>query len=321
MTENEKHSVAPLSKTSNAPSNILKFGNFAEAMQAAKLLASSALVPDVYRGKPADVLVCWQYGAEVGLHPMQSLQSIAVINGKPGLYGDGLLAICQAHPDWVDMIETFDGKKATCLVKRRGCANMSRSFSIEEASVAGLLQKKGPWQQYRDRMLQMRARGFALRDAFADALKGFKSVEELQDYPNARASVMPSAEESAQGNDSIGVGNNVAIESQLTEENQEQQKRIPCHSQTLQLMLTEIEVSETIADLQSIRPAGDLTSGDREVAQVAWRNRRAKIEAEAEVAWRKARSKNEANTIKGKTQTDPLEILDNPSKQAFGWDS
>jgi hypothetical protein len=32
-------------------------------------------------------------------------------------------------------------------------------------------------------MLQMRARGFALRDAYPDVLKGLISVEEAQDYP------------------------------------------------------------------------------------------------------------------------------------------
>jgi len=35
-------------------------------------------------------------------------------------------------------------------------------------------------------MLQMRARAFAARDLFADALKGIKSVEELRDYPDER---------------------------------------------------------------------------------------------------------------------------------------
>ena len=41
---------------------------------------------------------------------------------------------------------------------------------------------KNVWKSYPDRMLQMRARGFALRDSFPDVLKGLITREEAQDY-------------------------------------------------------------------------------------------------------------------------------------------
>ena len=44
-----------------------------------------------------------------------------------------------------------------------------------------LIDKKGPWQQYPYRMLQMRARSWGLRDGFADALKGMQVREEIED--------------------------------------------------------------------------------------------------------------------------------------------
>lgn len=171
----------------HGPSLILRFGNFTEAMTAAQAISTSALVPQAYRGKPADILVCWQYGAELGLLPLQALQSIAVINGKPGLYGDGLLAVAMSHPEYAGMVEEFDGKRAVCTVKRRGRPDMSGEFTVDMAKRAGLWGKQGPWTQYPERMLQMRARGFVLRDAFADALKGFKTAEELLDYGDAPA--------------------------------------------------------------------------------------------------------------------------------------
>ena len=40
--------------------------------------------------------------------------------------------------------------------------------------------------QYRDRMLQMRARSFCLRDQFADVLKGMPVAEEVMDIPTER---------------------------------------------------------------------------------------------------------------------------------------
>ncbi len=60
----------------------------------------------------------------------------------------------------------------------------SHWLTHKDAKRAGLWGKGGPWTAYPKRMLQMRARGFALRDAFPDVLKGMISVEEAQDYPD-----------------------------------------------------------------------------------------------------------------------------------------
>ena len=55
-----------------------------------------------------------------------------------------------------------------------------RSFSVIDAKRAGLWKKEGPWLDYPKRMLQMRARAFALRDAFADVLGGLYVREEIE---------------------------------------------------------------------------------------------------------------------------------------------
>lgn len=162
---------------------------FTEARQFAEELASSSLVPKAYTGKPLDVLVAMQWGAEIGLAPMQALQNIAVINGKPSVYGDAAMALVQASPHCEDIEEYFENENtpnpvAVCVAKRRGRKPVVAKFSVEDAKRAGLWGKQGPWTQYPKRMLQMRARGFALRDAFPDALKGLITVEEAQDFPD-----------------------------------------------------------------------------------------------------------------------------------------
>jgi len=78
------------------------------------------------------------------------------------------------------------------VAKRKGRKPVETRFSVEDAKRAGLWGKGGPWTAYPKRMLQMRARGFALRDAFPDVLKGMISVEEAQDYPD-EAKPMPVA--------------------------------------------------------------------------------------------------------------------------------
>jgi hypothetical protein len=119
---------------------------------------------------------------------MQALQSIAVVNGRPSVFGDAALAVCKASPvcEFVDEGIDGDGESmaAMCIAKRRGYekATVVR-FSVSDAKKAGLWGKAGPWSQYPKRMLQMRARGFALRDAFPDVLRGLVTAEEAQDYP------------------------------------------------------------------------------------------------------------------------------------------
>jgi hypothetical protein len=165
----------------------LALDTFEDAFRFSKLVATSDFAPKDFRGKPESCLLAIQHGAELGLSPMQSLQSIAVVNGRPSVYGDTALAVCKGSPvcEWVR--ETIEGEGehmvAVCQAKRRGDAQPVESrFGVAEAKKAGLWGKQGPWTQYPRRMLQMRARGFALRDAFPDVLRGLVTAEEAADY-------------------------------------------------------------------------------------------------------------------------------------------
>ena len=161
---------------------ILNPTTLAEALQMAEVISKSSIVPKDYQGNPGNVLVAIQWGMEIGLPPLQAMQNIAVINGRPSLWGDALLALCKASPLCEYITETMDGDTAICAAKRRGDPHpVVREFSVEDAKKAALYGKQGPWQQYPKRMLQMRARGYCLRDAFPDVLKGMAVAEEESD--------------------------------------------------------------------------------------------------------------------------------------------
>lgn len=138
---------------------------------------------------PAKAMVAIMHGLEVGLTPMNALQSIAVVNGRPTIWGDGAIGLTRGSGLLEWMKEKFEGTeyndtyKATCTLKRKSEPEpTSYSFSVADAKKANLWGKQGPWQQYPKRMLQMRARAFALRDGFADVLKGLSIREEVDDY-------------------------------------------------------------------------------------------------------------------------------------------
>ena len=173
--------------TITAPARGLALASLDDAFRFSKMVAASEFAPKDFRGKPESCLLAIQHGSEVGLSPMQSLQSIAVINGRPTIWGDAALALVQASPSCEYVREFIEGEGdkmvAVCEVKRKGYPHPTCvKFSVEDAKKAGLWGKSGPWSQYSSRMLALRARGFALRNAFADALRGLITSEEAQDY-------------------------------------------------------------------------------------------------------------------------------------------
>ena len=162
--------------------------NFEHYYRIASMMSKSDMVPKAYKEKPQDVLIAMEMGVSLGLGPLQAIQNIAVINGKPSLYSDGLLSVCSGRPDFENIKEeplADDAGKIIgyrCTVMRKGREAVTQSFTIDDAKKANLWGKAGPWTSYPNRMLQMRARSFALRDSFADALGGVRVAEEVQDY-------------------------------------------------------------------------------------------------------------------------------------------
>lgn len=164
-----------------------------EAFALADLLAKAELLPKDFRGKPSNIVIGMMWSHNLGIPFLQGMQYIAVVNGKPSMYGDGALAVVMASGLVEDfneqVIATQDGKLcAICTVKRRGIASpFVRQFTQRDAEVAFLWNKQGPWKQYPKRMLQMRARAYALRDAFPDVLSGMGIAEEQQDVADSLA--------------------------------------------------------------------------------------------------------------------------------------
>lgn len=170
------------------------FNTVGEMLAFAELVVQSGFAPKGLDNKEA-VAIAMQHGNELGLLPLQSLQSIGVINGRPGIYGDAALALVRASglmESYTQKVEGEGDERKAVVTSRRGGCEIISEFSVSDAKKAGLWGKQGPWSQYPDRMLQFRARGFNLRDNFGDVLKGMATVEELNDMPKqVEAKVKP----------------------------------------------------------------------------------------------------------------------------------
>ena len=166
-----------------------------EVFRLATAVAKSGLAP---RGMatPEQLTVAILHGLELGMPPMQAIQRVAVVNGRPTVWGDAIPALLQSRGFKIRerMAGGEDTRYAICEVERPDGQKFERVFSKTDAITAGLWGKPGPWKQYPDRMLQMRARGFAARDGAADVLAGLYLREEIEDErPMRDITPMPSA--------------------------------------------------------------------------------------------------------------------------------
>lgn len=188
--------------------------NFEETFRIARAVVASGLAPASLIGKKTGddaasaVAVCIMSGAELGLKPMVSLRSFTVINGKPALYGDGLINVVRQSGK-VAFLKTGhemrDGQMiGFCHAKRNDTGEESRvEFSQAEAERAGLwdnrplvrkqiwennqrVWKEGqpndaPWYRYPQRMIGWRAAGYCLRELFGDVLGGIRDEFEARE--------------------------------------------------------------------------------------------------------------------------------------------
>lgn len=197
------HGSNPPVRMVNAASQVrpLQLNDMSEMWRFAQAIVRADLLPKSYGGgdaeaKASKALIALQLGAEVGLMPMQSIQSIYVINGIPTLYGDSQLALVRQSGQLEYIRERVEGDvvnmatlKAIVEVKRKGDSEpVIREFSWADAMKAGSSNKE-TYKQHPKRMLTYRARAYALRDVFPDVLKGLThTYEEMIDVtPQAPA--------------------------------------------------------------------------------------------------------------------------------------
>lgn len=251
-----------------------------EALRLADMLAKASLVPKDYQGNPANCLIAMQWGMEIGLQPLQAMQNIAVINGRPSIWGDAMIALVRGSGLLESIQETIDGETmvAECTVTRKGEQPVSREFSLEDAKRAGLAGKQGPWQQYPKRMLQMRARAWALRDVFPDVLRGVAMAEEAMDKPAERdmgpAEVIDRQPQAATRAEEVKA--KIAAKTKAKAAKQE-----PARGDVLESVINTIQGASTLDELALAAEAGkDLSGSDLDQAREAYAARRRELSAD-----------------------------------------
>lgn len=203
MTDSPSQNELPIKAAIQAGGKISAFipQDLDQAWRLSVAFASQSgdMIPQAYRNKPGAVFLAISKGAELGLSPLAAMAHIAPINGRATLWGDALPGLVRTAghriKEWMEGAD--DHRVAFCTVTRSDGEEITRSFSVDQAKKAKLWTKAGPWSEYPERMLQMRARSWACRDGAADVLLGLSVREEVEDYrgPEKAKDITPPAPE------------------------------------------------------------------------------------------------------------------------------
>jgi len=143
------------------------------------VLVKSGFLP-VSVKTPEQAIAIMMKGYELGMQPMQAFSSINVIQGKPTLSAEGMLAqIWKSIPNaFIDFVRIEDDY---CEIHAARPGRTPRKFIFQksDAEKAGLL-KKDNWTKYPRAMHKARCISEMARTIFPDALMGCShTAEEL----------------------------------------------------------------------------------------------------------------------------------------------
>lgn len=165
--------AAPVSVDLAAP-----ISDFDAAWRIAVALSQSNLMPEALRGKTSDVFVTMMWGRDLGFSPMQAVQAIYVVNGRPMLGYQGWLAVTRRAGHKVRVIEHDDQHCIVEIIRKDDPdVPVRQEFTIEDATRAGLAAKD-IWKKYPRNMLLGRAVANACRIACPEVALGIGTEDE-----------------------------------------------------------------------------------------------------------------------------------------------
>lgn len=153
-----------------------------DMIESAKLMASSGMLPVALRGKPQDIFVILQMGQELGLKPMQAINGINVIQGKPTMAPQTMIAlIYQKIPNPIIKIFKNNDNEVCCTMARsKEHEPYTATWNTKKATDMKLLDKSN-WKMQKENMMQWRAVAECARYVFPDIIQGFYTPDEMGD--------------------------------------------------------------------------------------------------------------------------------------------
>lgn len=157
---------------------IVETNSFSAMAKVAETLLKSGFLPQAIKTS-AQAIAIILTGKELGIPAMQSLRMINVIQGKPTMAAELMLALAYQHvPGFKYQVIKSTATECTCLFERPGHKPHEHTFTIADAQSLGLAGKDN-WKKQPAVMLRWRCISSGLRLVAPDAIAGVYTAEEI----------------------------------------------------------------------------------------------------------------------------------------------
>lgn len=148
-----------------------------DKMQYAQALAQASLLPKQYQRNPGNVLLAVELGESLGIPPIQAINTVHVIEGKPSA-SSGLISALVRRAGHTLRVKG-DDQSATAEIVRSDDPDFTYSvtWDMGRARNAGVTGRDN-WKKYPAAMLKARAITEVARDACQEALMGVQYTPE-----------------------------------------------------------------------------------------------------------------------------------------------
>ena len=184
-----------------------------QSLAMAQTLSKSEIIPQSYKGKPADCLIAIDIANRLGLSPAIVMQNSQIVRGNFTWRGSACKAMIDGCGRYQKTRYVYVGEEGKdsygCYLEaidNDGDIIKGVPVTIEMAKKEGWYNKDGSkWLSLPDLMLKYRAAAFFMRTECASIAMGFLTTEEVEDIygkqtiDNQKASVVDMLDEEING--------------------------------------------------------------------------------------------------------------------------
>lgn len=186
--------VANLSQQPNISVGLTNLQGFELAQRAAKLLASSSLVPKEYQNNLANCVIALNMAQRVGADPLMVMQNLVIVHNRPTWASQFLIATFNSCGKFSPIRYKFQGTEGT---DSWGCRAVATDLAtneeltgplvtIEIAKAEGWYSRSGSkWKTMPEQMLRYRAASWFVRTTAPELSMGLHTSEEIHDTYDA----------------------------------------------------------------------------------------------------------------------------------------
>lgn len=161
---------------------------FGQMQRVGTMFSQSDLVPDVFKGKPANCMVALQMAFRLKIDPLALMQSMFVVHGRPGLESKMIIALINTRGPFDGPIQwrfEGEGKQRSCTAyathsrTKERCEQTVTWAMVEAEGWSGKSGSK--WKTMPDLMFQYRSAAFLGRLYCPEVILGLSTNDELHD--------------------------------------------------------------------------------------------------------------------------------------------